>query len=266
MIPYLKTNVSNRYVLYLVLAFFQHYFYCNRTTFPNTSLPKECPICLDCPSVEDAVLTPCSHSFCRDCLVPILRDQASKNKKRTSKCEGNCPICHKFTKEDQLIGFRKTESGDLESYFLTPKASCAQSLNGVEDEDDTYLARGALEAALSGHTSSKLEAVISEMEKIWAKEPGSKILIFSQYLGFLDLLNIALPPMNVVTYRLDGSMDTKRRLSAVRDFSNRDRKNEKGAVMLMSMKAGGVGLNLVAASVVFLVDPWWVSLGVDYSC
>jgi SNF2 family DNA or RNA helicase len=81
-------------------------------------------------------------------------------------------------------------------------------------------------------------------------EEGRKILIFSQFTGMLDLIAQELHQMKISYVRLCG--DTKDRKTPVDEF-------QKGTtpVFLISLKAGGVGLNLTAADVVIHYDPWW---------
>ena len=71
----------------------------------------------------------------------------------------------------------------------------------------------------------------------------------------LDIIERAfeLDDRKVTYVRLDGSMNQQKRAQAVSGFTT----DPSISVMLVSLKAGGVGLNLTAASVVFLVDPWW---------
>jgi SNF2 family DNA or RNA helicase len=126
-----------------------------------------------------------------------------------------------------------------------------------------------LEKALRGAGSSKLTAVIEELHKVWETDPRSKVLIFSQYLGFLDLLEAALRNHSIPSGRLDGKLSLKERVSVLEKFrqevppvggdNDDDRSCRIGSVLLMSMRAGGVGINVVEASTAFLCDPWWNS-------
>ncbi|HEY2517622.1 MAG TPA: DEAD/DEAH box helicase [Polyangiaceae bacterium] len=98
-------------------------------------------------------------------------------------------------------------------------------------------------------TSSKVEALLEALED--ATADGHKALVFSQWTGFLDLVEPALKAANIPFARLDGS--TRDRAGVVETFQD-----EAGPpVMLVSLKAGGTGLNLTAADHVFLLDPWW---------
>lgn len=96
--------------------------------------------------------------------------------------------------------------------------------------------------------SAKLKMLIEMLEEM--VEEGRKILIFSQFTGMLDLISQELQAMNISYVRLCG--DTKDRKTPVEEF-------QQGTipVFLISLKAGGVGLNLTAADVVIHYDPWW---------
>ena len=80
-----------------------------------------------------------------------------------------------------------------------------------------------------------------------------KALIFSQFLGMLALIKEKLKENNVVFEYFDGSTSPVERQRAIGNFQD----NDECRVFLISLKAGGVGLNLTAADYVYTVDPWW---------
>lgn len=80
-----------------------------------------------------------------------------------------------------------------------------------------------------------------------------KALVFSQFLGMLAIIRQKLEEAKIPYVYFDGSSTTAEREHAIREFQN----NEDCRVFLISLKAGGVGLNLTAADYVYLVDPWW---------
>jgi non-specific serine/threonine protein kinase len=80
-----------------------------------------------------------------------------------------------------------------------------------------------------------------------------KALIFSQFLGMLALIKEKLKENNVVFEYFDGSTSPPERQRAIQNFQD----NDECRVFLISLKAGGVGLNLTAADYVYIVDPWW---------
>jgi len=80
-----------------------------------------------------------------------------------------------------------------------------------------------------------------------------KALVFSQFLGMLALIRAKLEELGVKYEYFDGSTSAPDREKAIQSFQN----NDEVRVFLISLKAGGVGLNLTAADYVYIVDPWW---------
>lgn len=80
-----------------------------------------------------------------------------------------------------------------------------------------------------------------------------KALVFSQFLGMLALIKAKLTELGIRYEYFDGSTSAPDREKAIQSFQN----DEEVRVFLISLKAGGVGLNLTAADYVYIVDPWW---------
>ena len=97
--------------------------------------------------------------------------------------------------------------------------------------------------------SAKLQRLVSDLEE--AVEQGRKILIYSQFTSMLQLIRNELADHNPLY--LDGSTTLEERGELVSRFQ----KDSSASLFLLSLKAGGVGLNLTAADSVFLFDPWW---------
>jgi hypothetical protein len=80
-----------------------------------------------------------------------------------------------------------------------------------------------------------------------------KLLVFSQFTEMLSLIRQDLDHDNINYAYLDGSTQIQKRKTQIEEFQN----NEDIKIFLISLKAGGVGLNLTAADYVYIVDPWW---------
>jgi len=105
---------------------------------------------------------------------------------------------------------------------------------------------------LPGHhapTSSKVQLLMETLQS--ALDEGHRALVFSQWTGLLDRVEPHLRAARMTFARLDGSTPDRGRV--VREFVA----DHGPKIMLLSLKAGGVGLNLTAADHVFLLDPWW---------
>ncbi|KAF0895138.1 hypothetical protein E2562_006842 [Oryza meyeriana var. granulata] len=137
-----------------------------------------------------------------------------------------CPICrHSLCKED---------------LFIAPEIK-------HPDED--------LSANIDRPLSSKVQALLKQLRRSQNEDPLSKSVVFSQFRKMLILLEGPLKAAGFNILRLDGSMTAKKRSEVIQQFGHVG----PGAptVLLASLKAAGAGVNLTAASTVYLFDPWW---------
>jgi hypothetical protein len=132
-------------------------------------------------------------------------------------------------------GFKKSQLVILEALLKLRQVCCDPSLLKIE-------------SAKKVKGSAKLEALIEMIDQM-AME-GRKMLVFSQFTSMLDLVAKELAARNIDFVELRG--DTRDRSAPVRQFQE-----TAVPVFLISLKAGGVGLNLTAADVVIHYDPWW---------
>ncbi len=118
----------------------------------------------------------------------------------------------------------------------------------------TKLRRAAVDPRLVGGdeapAGAKLEALAELVSEL--RDEGHKALVFSQFLEVLDRAGEILAARDIRCVRLEGSMDPAARAKAVDAFQN-----GQADVFLLSLKAGGVGMNLTAADYVVHLDPWW---------
>ena len=105
-----------------------------------------------------------------------------------------------------------------------------------------------IDPALAGVPSAKTDALVEQIADVVAE--GHRALVFSQFTSYLGLVAERLAAAGVAHAYLDGS--TTRREEVVDGFRTGD-----APVFLLSLRAGGTGLNLTEADYVFLLDPWW---------
>ena len=122
----------------------------------------------------------------------------------------------------------------LEGLLRLRQAACHSGLIDRKDEAEE---------------SAKLDVLVERLAEL--KEEGHKALVFSQFVKLLELVKPRLESAGIRYVYLDGK--TKNRAQCVERFQNEPDLD----VFLISLKAGGTGLNLTAATYVFLLDPWW---------
>ena len=185
---------------------------------------SECPICSEEPMIEHTV-TGCWHSACKKCLLGYIAHQTDKGElPRCSTCRGaiNTRDIFEVVKEDS----------DPDNLDGKPKITLQR---------------------LGSSSSAKIAALLSHLKALRTDLPGTKSVVFSQFTSFLSLIEPALSRASIPFLRLDGSMTQQARATVLKQFAS----STKGTVLLLSLRAGGVGLNLTMAKRVYMMDPWW---------
>ncbi|PYU74327.1 MAG: helicase SNF2 [Acidobacteria bacterium] len=108
---------------------------------------------------------------------------------------------------------------------------------------------GLLDPQRSGDPSAKLDVLLEQLREVL--DEGHKALVFSQFTSFLRIVRDRLDSSGIAYEYLDGA--TRNRQATVERFQN----DADCRLFLVSLKAGGLGLNLTAAEYVFILDPWW---------
>ncbi|KAK7061245.1 ATP-dependent helicase rhp16 [Favolaschia claudopus] len=186
--------------------------------------PNEATICRICNDIaEDAIQSKCRHIFDRQCIMQYL-DAAIEH-------QPDCPVCH------------LPLTIDLDAPALELEQNLPNARQGI-------LGRLNLD---TWRSSSKIEALVEELSNLRLKDATTKSLVFSQFVNFLDLIAYRLQRAGFKICRLEGTMSPQARDATIKHFME----NVEVTVFLVSLKAGGVALNLTEASRVYLMDSWW---------
>lgn len=212
----------------------------------------ECPICFEEPMEEQSV-TGCWHSACKKCLLEYIENATNKNELPL------CFNCREPINARDIFEVVRHED-DEENGVTTDKSQNSSVFEDIytatqpSDTSDSQkrMPRVSLRR-VNTLSSAKISALLTHVKRLKKETPNSKSVIFSQFTSFLDILEPALTGASIPFLRFDGSMAQKQRAAVLTEFANRP----KGCVLLLSLKAGGVGLNLTCASQVFMMDPWW---------
>lgn len=107
--------------------------------------------------------------------------------------------------------------------------------------------------ASSNFLPSKVAFLIAELKKLALENKTTKSIVYSQWTSMLSLLESCLNVAGIKFCRMDGSMNSNKKSEAIARF----KEDAEITVLLLSLKAGGVGLNLTEATHVFMMDLWW---------
>lgn len=185
---------------------------------------NECPICSEEPMVEQTV-TGCWHSACKKCLLSYMSHQIDKGELL------RCFNCREGINSRDIFEVVKNED-DIDKQSGKPRISLQR---------------------VGSNSSAKVDALLGQLKALRKELPGTKSVVFSQFTSFLSLIEPMLNRASIPFVRLDGSMAMKARTAVLAEFAA----SKRGTVLLLSLKAGGVGLNLTMAKRVYMMDPWW---------
>lgn len=193
-------------------------------TFVSSSAKNVCSLCND--QSDDPVSASCGHTFCRGCIQEYT----------STSGQSSCPSCLKPLTID-LTGRRNANNQETTNKINGYRRS---SILGKIDLQEFQ-------------TSTKIDALREEIALMLQKDAAAKAIVFSQFTSFLDLITFSLQKSGIKCTQLTGSMSIQARDQTIEKFTN----DPDCKIFLMSLKAGGVALNLTVASHVFLMDPWW---------
>lgn len=189
----------------------------------------ECPVCLSVAQEELCLFSTCGHTFCRDCSDQLFR--FTKN--------ATCPICRNPCSHRNVLRVAAHEPGD------------GQSPDGGDKVHDPTAADDPIVSSIVMRSawSIKIWAVVRRILALQQTAPSEKSLVFSQFSEALRVVSLALKAHEVPHVQLVG------RSKDVGQAVNSFREDENVKVFLVAHKAGAIGLTLVRANHVFLLEP-----------
>lgn len=188
----------------------------------NAAIGQNVLVCNICDeTAEEPIRSRCHHEFCRSCAKDYFKSIGDD--------EPECPRCHIAL----VIDF---DQPDIEQDEDNVKKNSI--INRIKMEDWT--------------SSTKIEMLVYDLYKLRSSKRTIKSIVFSQFTSMLQLVEWRLRRVGFKTVMLDGSMSPAQRQNSIEYFM----KHNDVEVFLVSLKAGGVALNLTEASRVFIIDPW----------
>ncbi|ORX97539.1 hypothetical protein K493DRAFT_329452 [Basidiobolus meristosporus CBS 931.73] len=190
-----------------------------------------CGICNEEP--EDPIVAKCKHVFCREDANQYIQSSLEE--------APLCPICFARLTIDLTQPTYEVSHAD-------------QSQNTPDNQN--FFIRSSIVNRIDmsrWRSSTKIEALVEELTNLRRKDSTIKSIVFSQFVNFLDLIQWRLNRAGFSCCRLDGRMGPMQRDAVIKAFMTKP----ELTVFLISLKAGGIALNLTEASQVFIMDPWW---------
>ncbi|CAJ1374471.1 unnamed protein product [Effrenium voratum] len=207
-----------------------------------------CALCQDDVEGSRAKAT-CGHAFHRDCLQEYL-EQAPQ----LPSGGVGCPTCFMplTWAEDQAAD----DGDDVVADVLGEELAAGEQ---VKEKPQSGSGKGGRNSIMQKiktsefRSSTKIEALMQEIKRMEEADSTSKALVFSQFTRFLEIIEWRLKREGISAATVLGSMPIVARNNIIVSFQTEPTLK----VLLISLKAGGEGLNLQAADHIFLMDPWW---------
>ncbi|CDK24685.1 unnamed protein product [Kuraishia capsulata CBS 1993] len=215
-----------------------------------------CPFCYE-EVTNDGVyfFGGCGHPICADCMPMYFEKfQEGQTEEQAGKRSAKCPTCRLVTKEDAAVDYDAFDAicnkrMDLAEFKKHIDKRVTVTLNERQERVHQLMDRNGGEL----EHSAKVDAAADLVRKIFVDYPDEKIIIFSQFTFLFDIMQMVLDADGISWLRYDGTMRSDQRNDCVTRFYSEPEKK----VMLISLKAGNVGLTLTCASHVIMMDPFW---------
>ncbi|OEJ84976.1 ATP-dependent helicase ULS1 [Hanseniaspora osmophila] len=201
-----------------------------------------------------SVFPSCGHMICFECLKAYKEDCSERELTRYNNAGQlvfPCHICQTEQVEDSVMSFKFYDQVVNQNY----------SLRELRDEFDVEQ-HAAKEKLKEGYEidfenlepSPKVQQCLDLIQKIADNDPTEKVLIFSQFTTFFDILqHFVGKNLGMQSLRYDGTMNVRAKTAVLKEFQRDPNTN----ILLISMGAGNAGLTLTSANHVILADPFW---------
>ncbi|KNH08309.1 hypothetical protein XU18_1164 [Perkinsela sp. CCAP 1560/4] len=235
---------------------------CHPWLVENVNLAEGQVFCEECKNLaEHPVELTCGHAMCYPCLANTF-EEADERLGDSLPCDSmdeppTVPYSARAMLQlDQGAG---KENDDYHEFGRVVRIKCPQ------DQCEGFVRRSALRRYQKHReirvkyrerpfvSSSKIDTCLAILRKIKKKFPSDKTVVFTHFVSFMNILEIALENAKMRFLRLDGTMKSNERAGVVSAFQ----RDEGIPVLLASKVACGVGLNLTMANHCIVLDPWW---------
>jgi len=228
----------------------------SQNSAPVANGSTECAICNE-PPTDRVVSSCCGNGYCRACVIDYMSQSLDNEQQHDST---KCPSCRKPFSID--LSQATCDVVDDSTLTITGTQTGRVTAAMPSLREMTHVASGSILRRINlaeFATSTKIEALVQELVEMREERPGSKALVFSQFTNMLDLIrwrlhsDPCLHDLGLGVRIIHGGMNVQSRDASLKDF----REDNSVRVLLMSLKAGGVALNLTVANEAYLMDPWW---------
>lgn len=208
------------------------------STWARMNDTMTCTVCAQPP--DTPWITDCKHVYCKLCLDDMIHAAAMKGVDTAP-----CASCGHAMSAEPL-----EEVGPRDD--LNPARDEDAPMPPKPDDMDNWLDLKG-EVLPSTKTIAAKTQILNWLDPLYGGDPTNKIIIYTQWLNMVKVLSKVCETERWGHTTLGGHLTPKARTKNIKDFQD----NETTKILISTLKCGGVGLNLTAASRVIMIDPWW---------
>lgn len=216
------------------------------------SVQFTCPICFDVLGEDSVVLfARCGHMICDGCIETFFEQRKVETAEYGTR-QGVCVTCDEKISQGDLIDYSLFHKVAYEGYDYAK----LESLYGLDLRGKKTTNSEKIKYLIKQHDgfmpSAKMSKTLLLIQDVIAGSTDEKVIVFSHFTATFDLMGHIFKQEKIDFLRYDGSMNIDLKNQTIKDFYQ-----GKARVLLISLKAGNVGLTLTCASHVIIMDPFW---------
>ncbi|CAK9441077.1 uncharacterized protein LODBEIA_P49460 [Lodderomyces beijingensis] len=212
-----------------------------------------CPVCYDAvdESSKLAIFAECGHRICQACVNTFFDNTLVEEEKSTSRL-GQCIECRKNVREANVCDYAIFHRLYIDGLDVAEVERLCASQYSKTSLTNLSIIKQLTARDQGFEPSAKIEKAVELITQIQEANPGQKIIIFSQFTTLFDLMRLVLDHQSIRHLRYDGSLSVEAKNAVIKQFYQTDKD-----VLLLSLRAGNVGLTLTCANHVIIMDPFW---------
>ncbi|KAI5962712.1 hypothetical protein KGF57_001446 [Candida theae] len=217
-----------------------------------SSSESTCSFCYDVEELSNfAVLGECGHLVCLSCLETFFDERAVDTADSSGRV-ATCIDCNTTVKHANTFEYNMFERLHIAGNTIANVEGYYKDRQGSNSMSNVAIIRELTTRDQGFEPSAKIEKAIELISDIQESNPGQKIIVFSQFVTLFDLMKLVLDYQRIPYLRYDGSMSIENKNTVIKQFYQNE-----ADVLLISLRAGNVGLTLTCANHVILMDPFW---------
>ncbi|CAI5759664.1 unnamed protein product [Candida verbasci] len=217
----------------------------------GVDLMLTCQKCFE-PNNSPVIFSECGHMICKTCFIEMFNITEDREENEAVD-DVRCIECDEFVKQTHVIDYKIFKAKHIENHDNLEKFAKSAYTNWKNQRSNEKIIKEFVARDEFLNPSAKIEKCIDLIHEIEQRNPGEKIIIFSQFVSLFDIMKLVLKHECIRFLQYDGSMTLEQKNSTIKHFYQ----NNEIKVLLISLRAGNVGLTLTCANHVIIMDPFW---------